>query len=116
MALTLYEQETNINYNREEDEVTFYTANPHEWRRLERAGLRPDHTDYDQRGAVTGKTFIFPKSCMAVSIRLSPAQRRHVHLGVSSSSRTAARTNVRPLLGRGKSTGQGAKVQLNHEA
>jgi len=110
MALTLYEQETNINYNREEDEVAFYTANPHEWRKLEKAGLRPDRTDYDQKGSVTGKTFTIPKSCMAVSIRLVPTKRHHVHLGTSSSSRTAARTNVRPVLDRGRSTFHRSRV------
>lgn len=110
MSLTLYEQETVISYNREEEDGAYYTANPNEWRRLEKGGLRPDHTDYDQKGSVTGKIFIVPKSCLVIGVRLTPSKRHHVYLSVSKGSRTAPRTNVRPNIVRGRGIGQGSKA------
>ena len=66
MALTLLEQETVINYNRDEDFMTVYTADPALMRRLKKLPAYELVDECRQDGKVIAMTFKADKSLVTL--------------------------------------------------
>ena len=66
MALTLLEQETVINYNRDEDFMTVYTADPALMRRLKKLPAYELMEESRQDGKVIAMTFKADKSLVTL--------------------------------------------------
>jgi hypothetical protein len=69
MALTLQEQETVINYNRDEDFMTVYTADPALMRRLKKLDTFEVIDESRQDGKVVAMTFKASKKLVTLRSR-----------------------------------------------
>lgn len=93
MGLSLLEQETIVTWNRAEDEMTVYTANPSVMRRLDGLEAYTKTGESTQDGEVVSMTFKADKALFQLKGRKRM---------VSDKQREAARRNLAKIRSEGK--------------
>ena len=88
--MTAEEQETLISWDRTDALAVYYTADPTQARKVERAGLKPIQVDIDpEDGKPRGWRYELPKSW--VRVRVGPPIKRQL----TEASREKLRENMR---------------------